>query len=98
MTASSYKVGTIELQFILGAVLVKPGLSVPGMQALVKLQVPRRSLRKEWRRVDTAARSTQQKPSSKLSDCLRSSQRSSTRSKSPSWRPVVLPVAALPPR
>jgi hypothetical protein len=29
MTASSYKVGTIELQFILRAILVKPGLSVP---------------------------------------------------------------------
>ena len=28
MTASSYKVGTIEMQFILGAILVKPGLSV----------------------------------------------------------------------
>jgi hypothetical protein len=36
MTASSYKVGTIELQFILGAILVKPGLSVPGMQALAE--------------------------------------------------------------
>jgi nitronate monooxygenase len=36
MTACSYKVGTIELQFILGAILVKPGLSVPGMQALAE--------------------------------------------------------------
>jgi hypothetical protein len=34
MTASSYRVGTIDLQFILGAILVKRGLSVPGMQAL----------------------------------------------------------------
>jgi hypothetical protein len=27
MTASSHKVGIIELQFIFGAILVKPGLS-----------------------------------------------------------------------
>jgi NAD(P)H-dependent flavin oxidoreductase YrpB (nitropropane dioxygenase family) len=36
MTASSYKVGTIELQFILGATLVKLGLSAPSMQALAE--------------------------------------------------------------
>ena len=46
MTASSYKVGTIELQFILGAILVKPVLSVPGMRALVK------RIRLSKRRVD----------------------------------------------
>jgi hypothetical protein len=36
MTASSYKVGTIELQFILGAILVKPGPSAPRMRALAE--------------------------------------------------------------